>query len=47
MAVLDLCCCADFSVVVANGDCSLVAVLKLLLLWSMGCRVCGLGSCNS
>ena len=31
MTMLDLCCCADFSVVVASGDCCLVAVFGLLL----------------
>ena len=46
MTMLDLCCCSNFSLVVASGGYSLVAVrgfsLGWLLLWSMDSRVCWL-----
>lgn len=42
LVLLGPCCCLGFSPVVDSGGYSLAAVPGLLLLWSMGCRACGL-----
>ena len=49
LAVLGLRRCTSFSLVVVNGDYSLVAVCEFswLLLWSTGSRACGLSNCGS
>ena len=42
LAVLSLCCCADFSLVAVSGGCSAVEVCGLLSLRSTGSRTRGL-----
>ena len=52
MAVLDLRCCAGFSVAAASVGYSLVAacwllIVGLLLLQSTGSKACGFSSCDT
>ena len=43
---LGLSCCAGFSLIEGNEDDALVAVNRLLSLWSTGSRACGFSSCG-
>ena len=46
LAVLDLCCCEDFSLVTENKGYSLVAVRRLLLLRSVDSRASVVAVCR-